>query len=205
MAITAGFEARFSQFLSLFCKTVLRRPSPLCPLPAKHLQQRNSCTKIIPTTTTSLRSGPLNQAVSNRRFVNRRFRNLMTRDVGTSVSACHPNVATYPIATHCIFFYWRKERSHLDGEHSRTCQHLSSFNCENRLLTNRLLDTAWLNWLNAILSLLHPLDRCRTRSAIGSAIGRPYLALSRIHAQVGVLNQPRSKPLRGLNRAIVVL
>ena len=26
----------------------------------------------------------------------------------------------------------RKERSHLDGERSRTCQHLSSFNCENQ-------------------------------------------------------------------------
>ena len=29
----------------------------------------------------------------------------------------------------------------------------------------------------------------RTPSAIGSAIGRPYLALSRIHAQVGVLDR----------------
>ena len=33
--------------------------------------------------------------------------------------------------------------------------------------------------LNAILSLLYLPDRCRT----------PYLALSRIHAQVGVLNR----------------
>ena len=41
-----------------------------------------------------------------------------------------------------------------------------------------------LNRLNAILSLLQPLDRYRTPSAIGSAIGRPYLALSRIHAQL---------------------
>ena len=46
-----------------------------------------------------------------------------------------------------------------------------------------------LNRLNAILSLLHPLDRYRTASAIGSAIVRPYLALSRIHAQVGVLDR----------------
>ena len=45
------------------------------------------------------------------------------------------------------------------------------------------------NWLNAILSLLQPLDRYRIPSAIGSAIGRPYLALSRILAQVGVLNR----------------
>ena len=42
-----------------------------------------------------------------------------------------------------------------------------------------------LNRLNAILSLLHPLDRYRTDSAIVSAIGRP---LSRIQTQVGVLN-----------------
>ena len=44
------------------------------------------------------------------------------------------------------------------------------------------------NRLNAILSLLQPLGRYRTPSAIGSPIGRPYLALSRIHTEVGVLN-----------------
>ena len=60
-----------------------------------------------------------------------------------------------------------------------------------------------LNRLNAILSLLRPLDSYRTPSAIGSAIGRPYLALSRIHAQRGSSQPPRSKPLGGLNRAIV--
>ena len=54
-----------------------------------------------------------------------------------------------------------------------------------------------LDRLNAILSLLQPLDHYRTPSATGRAIGRPYLALSRIHMQVGVLNR--------LNRAIVVL
>ena len=58
-----------------------------------------------------------------------------------------------------------------------------------------------LNRLNAILSLLHPLDRYRTLSAIGSAIGRPYLAPSHIQAQVGVLNCLA----RGLNRAMVAL
>ena len=41
---------------------------------------------------------------------------------------------------------------------------------------------------NAILSLLHPLDCYWTPSATGNAIGRPYLALSRICTQVGVLN-----------------
>ena len=46
-----------------------------------------------------------------------------------------------------------------------------------------------INRLNAILSLLQPLDRYRTPFAIGSAIGRPYLALSRIQTQVGVLNR----------------
>ena len=46
-----------------------------------------------------------------------------------------------------------------------------------------------LNRLNAIPSLLHPLDGYRTPSAIGSAIGRPYLALSRFRAQLGVLNR----------------
>ena len=62
-----------------------------------------------------------------------------------------------------------------------------------------------LNQLNAILSLLQPLDRKRTRSAIGSAIGR---ALSRpiSHPRTGGSSQlPLSKPLRGLNCAIAVL
>ena len=62
-----------------------------------------------------------------------------------------------------------------------------------------------LNRLNAILSLLHPLDRYRTPSAIGSAIGRPYLTLS-CHPPTSRSSQPpRSKPLGGLNHAIVVL
>ena len=62
-----------------------------------------------------------------------------------------------------------------------------------------------LNRLNAILSLLHPLDRYRTPSAIGSAIGRP-LSRPISHPNTGGSPQPpRSKPLGGLNRAIVVL
>ena len=60
-----------------------------------------------------------------------------------------------------------------------------------------------LNRLNATLSLLHPLDR--TPSAIGSAIGRP-LSRPISHPNTGGSPQPpRSKPLAGLNRAIVVL
>ena len=62
-----------------------------------------------------------------------------------------------------------------------------------------------LNRLNAILSLLHPLDRYRTPSAIGSAIGR---ALSRPISPPntgGNPQPPHSKPLGGLNRAIVAL
>ena len=61
-----------------------------------------------------------------------------------------------------------------------------------------------LNRLNAILSLLLPLDRYRTPSAIGSAIGRP-LSRPISHPNTGGSPQPpRSKPLGGLNRAIVV-
>ena len=54
-----------------------------------------------------------------------------------------------------------------------------------------------LNRLNAILSLLQPLDSYRAPSAIGSAIGRPYLALSRFHAQVGALNRLVLNRFRG--------
>ena len=54
-----------------------------------------------------------------------------------------------------------------------------------------------LNRLNAILSLLQPLDRYRAPSAIGSAIGRPYLALSRFHAKVGALNRLVLNRFRG--------
>ena len=62
-----------------------------------------------------------------------------------------------------------------------------------------------LNRLNAILSLLHPLDRYRTPSAIGSVIGRP-LSRPTSHPNTGGSPQPyRSKPLGGLNRTIVAL
>ena len=62
-----------------------------------------------------------------------------------------------------------------------------------------------LNRSNAILSLLHPLNSYRTASGIVSAIGR---SLSRpvSHPRAGGTSQPpHPKPLRGLNRAIVVL
>ena len=39
------------------------------------------------------------------------------------------------------------------------------------------------------LNCYQPLDRYRAPSAIGSAIGRPYLALSRFHTQVKALNR----------------
>ena len=52
-----------------------------------------------------------------------------------------------------------------------------------------------LNRLSAILSLLQPLDCYRTTSAIGSAIGRPYLALS--PSTHGGSQLPRSKPPYG--------
>ena len=59
--------------------------------------------------------------------------------------------------------------------------------------------------MNAMLSLLQPLDRYRTPPAIGSAIGRP-LSRPISHPNTGGSPQPpRSKPLGGLNRAIVVL
>ena len=54
-----------------------------------------------------------------------------------------------------------------------------------------------LDRLNAILSLLQPLDRYRAPSAIGSAIGRP-LSRPISHPRTGRSPQPpRSKPLRG--------
>ena len=46
-----------------------------------------------------------------------------------------------------------------------------------------------LNCLDAILPLHWPLDCYRAPSAIESAIARPYLALSRIHAQVIALSR----------------
>ena len=54
-----------------------------------------------------------------------------------------------------------------------------------------------LDRLNAILSLLQPLDRYRAPSAIQSAIGRP-LSRPISHPRTGRSPQPpRSKPLRG--------
>ena len=60
-----------------------------------------------------------------------------------------------------------------------------------------------LDRLNAILSLLHPLDRYRAPSAIGGAIGRPYLAPISLPRAGKSSQPPRSKPLSGLNRAMV--
>ena len=57
--------------------------------------------------------------------------------------------------------------------------------------------SAPLNQLNAILSLLHPPERYRTPFAIGSVIGRSYLALLASHVQVGVLNCLVLNRLRG--------
>ena len=58
-----------------------------------------------------------------------------------------------------------------------------------------------LNWLNAILSLLQPLDRFRALSCDWEVLSRPIL-----HPDTGRSSQPpRAKPLRGLNRRIVVL
>ena len=55
-----------------------------------------------------------------------------------------------------------------------------------------------LKWLNAILSLLQPLDRYRTPSAIGSAIGRPLSRpISHPNTVVGVLNRPVLNRLGG--------
>ena len=61
-----------------------------------------------------------------------------------------------------------------------------------------------LDRLNAILSLLQPLDRYRTPSAMGRAIGRAYLALSRFRAQLGALNRLVLNRLGG-STAIVAL
>ena len=77
--------------------------------------------------------------------------------------------------------------------------------CELELLREDLLCSQLsgpLNRLNAILSLLQPLDRYRTPSAIGSAIGRP-LSRPISHPNTGgSLQPPRSKPLGGLNRVL---
>ena len=72
-----------------------------------------------------------------------------------------------------------------------------------RCSTSRL--SGPLNQLNAILSLLQPLDRYRTPSAIGSAIGRPLSRPISLSCTGGSPQPPRSKPFRGLNRAIVAL
>ena len=101
------------------------------------------------------------------------------------VDSGYPGCSAYPnTASEQLWRDWRSEttdplKAHLNFQRSS------------------LLIWCWLwclsgplNRLNAILSLLHPLDRYRIRSArIGSAIGRPYLALSRVQKQVGVLNR----------------
>ena len=84
------------------------------------------------------------QAVSNRRFANKRFSQLNDERCWHVRERSPSKCCNLPVSAGTAFCggHRQKERSHLDGERSRTCQHLSSFNCENRLLTNRLLDTA---------------------------------------------------------------
>ena len=65
----------------------------------------------------------------------------------------------------------------------RTCLYNAPTGCTPRGLSGPL------NRLNAILSLLHHLDRYRTPSAIGRAIGRPLSRPISHPTQVGVLNR----------------
>ena len=74
------------------------------------------------------------------------------------------------------------------------CLRVQSFGSEDR---SRSTLSGPLDRLNAILSLLQPLDRYRAPSAIGTAIGRHDLALSRFHAQVGALNRLVLNRFRG--------
>ena len=104
------------------------------------------------------------------------------RKVALWVTECQENTKACPQVLECLRCFWKLTRC--------TCVSLltSLFVCDccRRVLFGEL--NGPLNQLNAILSLLQPLDRSRAPSAIESAIGRPYLALSRIHTQAGVLN-----------------
>ena len=71
---------------------------------------------------------------------------------------------------------------------SQGCRNKSSATAQ-ATKTTALSLSGPLDRLSAFLSPLHPLNRYRTPSAIGSAIERPYLALSCIPTQAGVLNR----------------
>ena len=83
----------------------------------------------------------------------------------------------------------------------------------NRPVSHETRSPCPLRWpphrLNAILSLLHPLDRYRTPSAIGSAIGRP-LSRPISHPNTGgsphrlVLNRLEGSTLNRAIGAIIV-
>ena len=85
---------------------------------------------------------PYSQAVSNRRFVNSRFSQLNDERCWHVRERSPSKCCGLPVSEALLFVGKSAERAVTSGWQARTCQHLSSFNCENRLLTNRLLDTA---------------------------------------------------------------
>ena len=126
------------------------------------------------------------------------FHTVFDVKISVKFSVAHPNPG-------------KRSRENFTKISRRFWQRKTKKNFTSALLQGRELSefltalVAPLNRLNAIPSLLQPLDSYRTRSAIGNAIGR---ALSRpvAHPRAGGSSQPpRSKPLRGLNRAMVVL
>ena len=99
-----------------------------------------------------------------------------------------------PLPTMCLPFRFPPISARTPHSAKNPC---SVFRCSlnSRRGTGTSGHSGPLNRLNAKLSLLHPLDHYRTPSAMGSAIGRPYLTLS--HSLTGGSSQPpRSKPPR---------
>ena len=116
----------------------------------------------------------------------------------------------YPLSGRLKIFHWHFSTHFKSFSPPEICTKTKKFTARlSEVATLRKTQLASfggpLNRLNAILSLLHPLDRYRTPSAIGSAIGR-LLARPISHPNTGRSSQPpRSEPLSGLSRAIVVL
>ena len=109
------------------------------------------------------------------------------------MSAGNPDRKVYVL---CWFSFPEKRKKEESSKDLFTKIHQSFLACDQSGPVNRL---------NAILSLLQPLDRYRAPSAIGSAIERALSRPISLPCPGESSQPPRSKPLRGLNRAIVAL
>ena len=86
----------------------------------------------------------IDQAVSDRRFASKRFSQVNDERCWHVRERSPSKCCNLPISDALYFAEKSAKRAVTSGWRALTDVHLSSFNCENRLFANRLLDTTWI-------------------------------------------------------------